>query len=42
MLAPKQSADLHVSGSGAIRLVTEPTQLNASRSGSGAIIQAGR
>ena len=37
-LSPKRSADLGVSGSGSIRLLTEPPRLNAHRSGSGAII----
>ena len=39
-LSPKRSADLGVSGSGSIRLLTEPSQLNAHRFGSGAIIHA--
>jgi hypothetical protein len=39
-LSPKQSADLAVSGSGAIRLLTEPPRLNTHRSGSGEIIRA--
>jgi hypothetical protein len=37
-LAPKRSADLGVSGSGTIRLLSRPPQLNSHRSGSGAIL----
>jgi hypothetical protein len=40
-VAPKRSADLGVSGSGSIRLVSEPAQLNSHRSGSGSIIRPG-
>ncbi len=38
-MAPKRSADLGVSGSGNIRLVTNPTHLSAHHSGSGRIIR---
>ena len=37
-LSPKQSADVSVFGSGAVRLLTEPPKLNTHRGGSGAII----
>jgi hypothetical protein len=40
-IAPKRSADLHVSGSGSIRLATSPPQLTTHRSGSGSIIRPG-
>jgi hypothetical protein len=40
-LSPKRTADVAVSGSGAIRLLTEPARLIAHRSGSGAIIHPG-
>jgi hypothetical protein len=39
LIAPKGSADLGVSGSGNIRLVTNPAQLNTHKSGSGRIIR---
>lgn len=38
-IAPKGSADIGVSGSGNVRLVTNPAQLNTHRSGSGRIIR---
>jgi hypothetical protein len=38
-LSPKQSADIEVSGSGAVRLLTRPPQLSTHKSGSGAIIE---
>lgn len=38
-VAPERSADLGVSGSGNIRLMANPAQLNAHRSGSGRIIR---
>ena len=41
VLSPKRTANVGVSGSGAIRLLTEPARLNARRSGSGAIIHPG-
>ena len=40
-LAPRQSADLGISGSGVVRLLTEPQHLVIHRSGSGAVIRAG-
>ena len=40
-LSPKRSADISVSGSGSVHLLTEPTRLNAHRFGSGAIIHPG-
>ena len=39
VVAPRRSADLNVSGSGSIRLLTRPPQLVAHRYGSGSIIQ---
>ena len=36
--SPKRSADVWVSGSGSVRLLTEPQHLNAHRSGSGRIM----
>jgi hypothetical protein len=38
-MAPKRSAELQVSGAGSIRLMANPTQLSAHRSGSGRIIR---
>ena len=38
--APRRSADIGVSGSGSVRLLTQPTHLVTHRSGSGRIIQA--
>jgi hypothetical protein len=38
-LSPRQSADIEVSGSGAVRLLTRPPQLSTHKSGSGAIIE---
>ncbi len=40
-LSPKRSADIAVSGSGSVHLLTEPARLNAHRFGSGAIIHPG-
>lgn len=40
-LSPKASADVAVSGSGAVRLLTEPARLSTHRSGSGGIIRPG-
>ena len=40
VLAPRRSAELSVSGSGSIRLLTRPPQLITHRSGSGSIIQS--
>ena len=40
-LSPKRSADLTVSGSGGIRLLTEPPSISAHRSGSGSIVHPG-
>jgi len=39
-LSPKATADLAVSGSGSVRLLSRPAQLSMYRSGSGRIIQA--
>ena len=38
--APRRSADVSVSGSGSVRLLTNPAHLTTHRSGSGSIIQA--
>lgn len=40
-VSPKQSADIAVSGSGAVQLLTRPPQLSTHKSGSGAIIEPG-
>jgi hypothetical protein len=39
LTAPKRSADIGVSGSGSVRLLTSPAHLNTHRSGSGSIIR---
>jgi hypothetical protein len=39
-VAPRRSADLEVSGSGSIRLLTEPPRVNVRKSGSGSVIRA--
>jgi hypothetical protein len=40
-LSPKQSAEVGVSGSGSVHLLTEPQHLSVHRSGSGAIVHPG-
>jgi len=40
-LSPKQTADVGVSGSGSVHLLTEPQHLSTHRSGSGAIVHPG-
>lgn len=39
-IAPKTSADVHISGSGLVTLLTHPAHLNTDISGAGSIIQA--